>query len=94
MVNPTNPGGDIPQPKRIQVDMYRGMEKPLIEMQDGDDIVIKLTPQDDQPVDPRDVIDERIKISLKKIRVDLHNQSYGMISASTGCVSNPGGPGC
>jgi hypothetical protein len=37
---------------------------------------------------------EQLRISLEGIRVDVHNQSYGMISASTGCISNPTGPSC
>lgn len=37
----------------------------------------------------------KITISLDTLDVDLaHNQSFGMMSASTGCISNPGGPGC
>ncbi len=36
-----------------------------------------------------------ISISLESLNVDLqHNQSFGMVAASTGCISNPGGPGC
>lgn len=38
---------------------------------------------------------KRISISLEQLDVDLaHNQSFGMMRASTGCISNPGGPGC
>lgn len=37
----------------------------------------------------------KITISLDRLDVDLaHNQSFGMMRASTGCISNPGGPGC
>jgi hypothetical protein len=36
-----------------------------------------------------------ISISLESLEVDLqHNQSFGMVQASTGCISNPGGPSC
>ena len=37
----------------------------------------------------------KISISLESLDVDLqHNQSFGMMQASTGCISNPGGPSC
>ncbi len=37
----------------------------------------------------------KVSISLGSLDVDLqHNQSFGMVSASTGCISNPGGPSC
>lgn len=37
----------------------------------------------------------KISISLDALDVDLaHNQSFGMMAASTGCISNPGGPSC
>lgn len=36
-----------------------------------------------------------ITISLESLNVDLlSNQSFGMVEASTGCISNPGGPSC
>ena len=39
-------------------------------------------------------ISQGIGISLESILVEVNNQSYGMISASTGCASNRGGPSC
>jgi hypothetical protein len=37
----------------------------------------------------------KITISLTGLDVDLaHNQSFGMMQASTGCYSNVGGPSC
>jgi hypothetical protein len=37
----------------------------------------------------------KVSISLGSLDLDLqHNQSFGMVQASTGCISNPGGPGC
>jgi hypothetical protein len=36
-----------------------------------------------------------ISISLESLNIDaLHSQSPGMMRASTGCISNPGGPSC
>ncbi len=35
-----------------------------------------------------------LTIKLDRLLHDLHNQSYGMMAGSTGCASNPGGPGC
>lgn len=36
-----------------------------------------------------------ISISLESLHLDsLHSQSPGMMRASTGCISNPGGPSC
>jgi hypothetical protein len=35
-----------------------------------------------------------IVVSLESLNADLHNQSYGMVDGSTGCLSNPGGPSC
>ncbi|WP_242909920.1 hypothetical protein [Actinomadura terrae] len=39
-------------------------------------------------------VPETMSISLESIDVDVENQSYGMVAASTGCISNPGGPSC
>lgn len=37
----------------------------------------------------------KISIALEDLDIDLtHNQSFGMMQASTGCYSNPGGPSC
>jgi hypothetical protein len=44
--------------------------------------------------DPEAPPKERLRISLDRLNVNIHNQSFGMISASTGCISNPGGPSC
>jgi hypothetical protein len=44
--------------------------------------------------DPEASPREQLRISLDKLKVNIHNQSFGMISASTGCISNPGGPSC
>jgi hypothetical protein len=36
-----------------------------------------------------------IQISLETLHLDsLHSQSPGLMRASTGCISNPGGPSC
>lgn len=78
----------------IQAKVYRGM--PRVELTEENNVVlqVELTESVSQKV-----IDGAMKgpisISLESLDVDLqHNQSFGMVSASTGCISNPGGPGC
>lgn len=48
-------------------------------------------PTGEEPDEPSKL---KMRISLDSMRVNIHNQSFGMISASTGCISNPGGPSC
>jgi hypothetical protein len=82
--------GDV----KLTAKLYRGM--PNVELSEGDleGIREELAPgRERHEPDPEEA--PRIKISLKSLEIDLqHNQSFGMVSASTGCVSNPGGPGC
>ena len=80
--------------KTVKVDMYKGAEKPEVEIDDGDALWLEVRDAEHARVTPARAndFDESIGISLRRLRVDLHNQSFGMISASTGCISNPGGP--
>jgi hypothetical protein len=84
-------------PKSVRVEMFKGGETPEVEIDDGDALWLEVPdPQDVARIAPvrADEFDENIGISLRRLRIDLHNQSFGMISASTGCISNPGGPSC
>jgi hypothetical protein len=74
----------------IKAELHRGMPDAKVQFDDKS-LWIKLEPGDD----PDQLgAATQIMITLEKIDVKLHDQSYGMISASTGCYSNPGGPGC
>jgi hypothetical protein len=85
--------------KTVRVEMYKGGETPVVDINDGDDLWIEIPDESEvsgYSMSPGSVdrFNQSIGISLKSLRLDVHNQSYGMISASTGCISNPGGPGC
>lgn len=90
-----NPEKGAPERRVIKAQMFKGMESPAVDLKDGDDLWIRLPPEGEPEV-AEEVrrFDDKIGISLKSLRIDLHNQSFGMVSASTGCISNPGGPGC
>jgi hypothetical protein len=72
--------------QRILSEIHRGLPNASVEL--GETLEI----DSEQKVD--DATAEPMRISLDGIGVNIHNQSYGMISASTGCISNPGGPSC
>jgi len=79
--------------KELVADHYRGVSNPRIELDDEGSLVINLEPEaseDRRIMKP----DDSVKISLESIKIDIHNQTYGLINASTGCISNPGGPSC
>lgn len=70
--------------KEIIVDAYKGAAKPRVE----------LGAHNTSDAENSGTIDGPLSISLESIDSEMHNQSYGMISASTGCISNIGGPSC
>jgi hypothetical protein len=79
---------------RITAKLYKGM--PNIELTDEDKIVVHLELNESMS---KKVMDESaqgpISISLESLDVNLqHSQGYGMMRASTGCISSPGGPSC
>jgi hypothetical protein len=77
--------------------MYPGGESPEVELSDGTELWIEVEGDEVSgfALSPRSKqFDTSIGISLASLRIDLQNQTYGMISASTGCYSNVGGPGC
>lgn len=67
---------------QIQTKIYKGQP------------TIKVELEFDEKTFDKSLLDGPISISLESLDIDLHNQSYGLIAASTGCMSNPGGPGC
>lgn len=76
----------------LKATVYTGMPAIDVEMNPADalDIQIQL-----KGAAAAQVGTTPIRISLDSVNVDLqHNQSFGMVAASTGCISNPGGPGC
>ena len=95
---------------RIAADLYKGMPKaeieerlgrdvklePLVELRDDEHFNVKLEMSEAMAKKMADRIGEgKVSISLDALDVELqHNQSFGMVAASTGCISNPGGPGC
>jgi len=90
---------------RIAADLYKGMPKaeikdvklePLVELEKGEHFNVKLEMSDAMAKKMAGrIADGKVSISLESLDVDLrHNQSFGMVAASTGCISNPGGPGC
>ena len=81
-----------PEEKRAVAKAYRGMKNPVVELTDEDALYIRVQPEGQAAAGPAG--EETIRVSLESVQVEMHNQSYGMISASTGCISNPGGPSC
>jgi hypothetical protein len=80
--------------KKVSAKLYKGM--PHVELTEDDKVNINLQLNDSLS---KKIVEEAAKgpisISLESLEVDLqHNQSFGMIRASTGCISNPGGPSC
>lgn len=78
----------------LSVKLYKGM--PNVELKDDDKIAVHLELNESLSKKiTESALKGPISISLDSLDVDLqHNQSFGMVSASTGCVSNPGGPSC
>lgn len=95
---------------RIAADLYKGMPEakiedqlgsdvklePLVELREGEQFNVKLEMSERMAKKLADRVGEgKVSISLEALDVELqHNQSFGMVAASTGCISNPGGPGC
>ena len=80
---------------RVSAKLYKGA--PCVELQDDDQIAVnlKLNRELSDKIVNASAKGEPVSISLASLDIDMqHNQSYGMIAASTGCISNPGGPGC
>jgi hypothetical protein len=80
--------------KEIIVEVYEGVSNPRVELKDDNSLMGHLDSKETPRVESVEKIDEPLSISLESLVSEMHNQSYGMISASTGCISNPGGPSC
>jgi len=80
--------------RAVTAKLYRGM--PNVELTDTDKVAVHLELNDSLSKKVVQAAAEGpISISLESLDIDLqHNQSFGMVRASTGCISNPGGPGC
>jgi hypothetical protein len=78
----------------VTAKLYKGM--PTVELKDNDKISVNLELNETLSKEITESAKKgAISISLDNLDLDLqHNQSFGMVSASTGCVSNPGGPSC
>lgn len=78
--------------EEIVAEIHRGLPNARAEF----DEVLNITLGDDRALteNPEDPPRESLRISLDSLNVNIHNQSFGMISASTGCISNPSGPSC
>jgi hypothetical protein len=86
-----------PSRKEIVAEVHEGLAAPRVELSDGDTVSFKLrgptgadAPQADEPM----AVAETMSISLESVEVEMDNQSFGMITAITGCASNVGGPSC
>ncbi|MBG6143378.1 hypothetical protein IWQ51_001497 [Labrenzia sp. EL_142] len=95
---------------RIAADLYKGMPtakieekmgrdvklEPTVELRKGEHFKVALEMSDKLAKKMAKRVGEgKVSISLDALDVELqHNQSFGMVAASTGCISNPGGPGC
>jgi len=79
---------------KVSAQLYRGM--PQVEITDETKVAVhvELNESLSQKI-AENAAQGPISISLESLNVDLqNNQSFGMIAASTGCISNPGGPSC
>jgi hypothetical protein len=79
---------------KVSAKLYKGM--PNVELTADDKIALHVELNKDVS---KKLMEEApkgpISISLESLDIDLkRNQSFGMVSASTGCISNPGGPSC
>lgn len=72
--------------------IHEGVPNARVEFEDV--LNIRLEGQTELTPDPEAAPKEKLRVSLDSLKVNIHNQSFGMISASTGCISNPGGPSC
>lgn len=71
---------------KVEAKLYRGM--PTVEL--ATDHIAEIEESSSNPISK-----QPISISLESLDVELqHNQSYGIVSVSTGCICNPGGPSC
>ncbi|MGH7868580.1 MAG: hypothetical protein ACREP9_13375 [Candidatus Dormibacteraceae bacterium] len=80
--------------KQIIAEIYEGVSNPRVELKNQTSPIAPAGSKEEPAGERVEEIDEPLAISLEHLVSEMHNQSYGMISASTGCISNPGGPSC
>jgi hypothetical protein len=75
--------------EKVEAKLYSGMPKVELTTDQSETI------QKSEAVQDKSAVKGPISISLESLDLELqHNQSYGFVAAGTGCISNPGGPGC
>jgi hypothetical protein len=95
---------------KIAADLYKGMPaakvsehfgpdvklEPSVELRKDEHFNVKLEMTEAMAKKMADRVGKgKVSISLEALDLELqHNQSFGMVAASTGCISNPGGPSC
>ncbi|WP_436786036.1 hypothetical protein [Yinghuangia sp. YIM S10712] len=95
--------------KEIIVEVHEGAGATHVELNDHDRVSFKLVPHEahtgaaagaggqtdrggyDDGAMP---VEDNMSISLSTVDIEMDNQSFGMITACTGCASNIGGPSC
>ncbi|AEW99776.1 hypothetical protein [Streptantibioticus cattleyicolor] len=80
--------------KEIVAEVYEGVDSPLVELTDADQAPATPRSPRTEGADEAMPVPGKMSISLESIDVEVENQSFGMITASTGCFSNIGGPSC
>jgi hypothetical protein len=78
--------------QELVTQIHQGVPNARVEFEDV--LNIHLQDRPEREPDGENPPGEMLRISLDRLKVNVHNQSFGMISASTGCISNPGGPSC
>jgi hypothetical protein len=77
---------------KIEASLYKGM--PTVELTDTDTVTVTLSPSFAEKLKDN-VKPGKISISLACLDLQVtHNQNFGMIECSAGCISNIGGPSC
>jgi hypothetical protein len=79
---------------KVIAKIYRGM--PHVELAEKENVPVRLELNENLSKKAAEIAAKGpISISLESLDIEMHhNQSFGMVRASTGCVSNPGGPSC
>lgn len=77
--------------REIVAEAYEGVAGPLVQFKDDGQ---SSAPRTETAAGEAMRVPGKMSISLESIDIELENQSYGMVAASTGCISNPGGPSC
>lgn len=80
---------------KVTAAIFKGM--PHVELTEEDRLRVKLELNPNLTKEIAEAVKNKraISISLDSLTIDMRtNQSVGMMDASTGCISNPGGPSC